>query len=156
MIGSARLGYSLAPSELGRPFGARSDLDFCIVSAELFVELHETYERWADEYRRDVVHPRGETEAKYWRANLTVVPRGLQRGAIDPKKIPTWHRYPAAQRTVDALSSLKRKLEVTPDGPPTRGPTVRVYRSWSALISTVSAKLLQAAAEARSGTLPRP
>jgi len=147
MIGSARVGYSLAPYPLlGRPFNSASDLDFCVVSPALFQDLVETFERWADEYKSDVVHPRDDRERQYWSANLKVVPRGIRRGAIDPKKTPTWDRYPVAQRVVTALWALTKKLEATLSGPITKRSSVRVYRDWDALIDLVSANLRSASA----------
>ena len=36
LVGSGRFGYSLAPYKFGRPFDLRSDLDFVMVSPDLF------------------------------------------------------------------------------------------------------------------------
>jgi hypothetical protein len=36
LVGSGRHGYSLAPDKFGRPFHARSDLDFVMIDADLF------------------------------------------------------------------------------------------------------------------------
>jgi len=149
VIGSARIGYSLSPTrELGRPFGAHSDLDFCIVSPNLFQQLVDTFHHWAEEYRSDLVHPRDERERVLWDENLNVVPRGTGRGAIDPKKIPTWDRYPIAQKVVTALWALTKKLAVTRDGPVTCRSSVRVYRDWDALGRVVSANLRLASGSA--------
>jgi hypothetical protein len=142
LIGSARLGYSLAPEpQMGRAFGVQSDLDFCVVSPALFQELVETFRRWANEYESDVVHPRDDREKLFWDDNRRVVPRGIRRGAIDPKKTPTWDRYPAAQRVVTALWALTKKLEATLSGPVTKRSSVRVYRDWDALTEVVSTNL---------------
>src|SRR5881296_1585809 len=50
MIGSGRIGFSLAPgSRLGSSFGPTSDLDFSAVSGSLFTEVADAFARWADD-----------------------------------------------------------------------------------------------------------
>jgi hypothetical protein len=59
LIGSARLGYSLAPPpNFGRPFGPRSDLDLSIVSADLFKRVTLAFSSFAVDYRAGAVMPR--------------------------------------------------------------------------------------------------
>lgn len=47
LIGSARIGYSLAPHPaFGRTFSAKSDLDFAVVSEPLFLNLSAAFAKW--------------------------------------------------------------------------------------------------------------
>ncbi len=47
LVGSAKLGFSIAPSKKYRPFGDESDLDIAIVSEELFDSLWaEAFQFW--------------------------------------------------------------------------------------------------------------
>jgi hypothetical protein len=46
IIGSARIGFSLDPTNFPRPFGPSSDLDIVIVNAELFDVVWHTMLRW--------------------------------------------------------------------------------------------------------------
>lgn len=46
VIGSARIGFSLDPTNFARPFGQASDLDIVVVSAELFDVVWHTTVRW--------------------------------------------------------------------------------------------------------------
>ena len=67
VAGSGRLGYSLAPTKWGEPYGeVLSDLDFFAVSEGLFARLRQDFERWRDDYGRGEAHPRTENERDYW------------------------------------------------------------------------------------------
>ena len=47
LVGSAKLGFSIAPQKKYQPFGDDSDLDVAIISAELFDQLWaEAFEFW--------------------------------------------------------------------------------------------------------------
>ena len=66
LVGSARIGYSLAsPPELGRPFGKHSDLDLCIVSATLFKQFEEAVEQFRGDYQAGKVLPLSDTERQF-------------------------------------------------------------------------------------------
>ena len=50
VIGSAKMGYSLAPRKFGQPFTDHSDIDVIVISATLFDEIWLSVIRW--HYRR--------------------------------------------------------------------------------------------------------
>jgi hypothetical protein len=50
VIGSAKMGYSLAPRKFGRPFTEHSDIDVIVISPGLFDEIWLSVIRW--HYRR--------------------------------------------------------------------------------------------------------
>jgi hypothetical protein len=89
LIGSARLGYSLAPSpKYGRPFGETSDLDFSAITPDLFTQLAADFERWQADLTAGTVHPRSSIEENYWKENGQRLPKNIANGFIDPNKIP--------------------------------------------------------------------
>lgn len=142
LIGSARLGYSLGSSKvLGRPFGSKSDLDFSVVSAELFNRLGVLFTEWASDYERGDLIPRNETERRYWQANLEFGRQNLSKGFMDANKIPTFDRYPLAQLIGQALWQLTKRLEQTEDAPTVKRASIRVYEGWESLIRRVSFNL---------------
>ncbi len=51
LVGSGALGYSIAPDNFGRPFHSRSDLDFAVVSPDLFDLAWTELLRWAHHRR---------------------------------------------------------------------------------------------------------
>jgi len=50
VVGSAKMGYSLAPRKYGRPFLATSDIDVIVISAALYDEVWHAVLKW--HYRR--------------------------------------------------------------------------------------------------------
>lgn len=142
LLGSARLGFSLAPEpEYGRAFGSKSDLDLSIVSESLFQELSKTFDRWHTEYRNGTVRPRHATEQRFWEQNILFGVNNIPRGFLDANKVPNLDRYPLALKLNQAMWELTQKLESTPDAPKARKASVRVYRSWRELVARVTFNL---------------
>ena len=142
VVGSGRQGYSLSPDQnVGRPFGPQSDLDMTVVSSSLFERLREAFCRWEQDYSQGIVHPRHENEKALWDANRRNCPLGLERGFIDPHKIPAWFRYPEAQAVIDVLWRVHQKLKVTSDAPRVREVSLRAYRDWDAFVRQMAINL---------------
>jgi len=135
LIGSARIGYSLAPSDdYGRPFNNRSDLDFSAISSVLFEKCVAAFELWLDDYQNEKISPRNPREEYFWKDNAGIVPINIRQGFIDPYKIPTRPEYQTACDILDSLSRLHMKLKITGYAPRVRKVTIRVYRDWWAAI----------------------
>lgn len=142
LVGSGRQGFCLSPGRhLRRPFGEHSDLDLTVVRQSLFQRLESAFSRWNADYAGGSVVPRNDRERALWEANRQSVPSGLARGFIDPHKIPTWNRYPEAQMVSQALYEAHEMLKVTPDVPPVRNLSVRVYRNWDYFIRQMAINL---------------
>jgi hypothetical protein len=142
LIGSGRQGFCLTTGgNLGQAFGEHSDLDFTVISNILFQRLKETFDRWAADYSDGTVNPRNETERYYWDANKKSVPDGIQRGFIDPHKIPWWNRYREAQMVAQTMYEAHKKLKVTDDAPNVRKCSVRAYRDWDSFIRQMAINL---------------
>lgn len=135
LIGSARQGSSIAPPpKTGEPFNDKSDLDWSAISQSLFTRCKEEFDTWATDYRNSVVQPRHNTEKHYWDNNLTECPRTVQRGFIDPYKIPTWDRYPLSQLIGKTMWLVCDKCRSTVGSPTFKKSTIRVYKDWDAFI----------------------
>ncbi len=142
LVGSGRLGTSLAPPpDTGKYFGAHSDLDWSAVSEMLFDQCSYEFKMWATEYRNRTVHPRNERELAHWDDNLHKVPDNISRGFIDPYKIPSWTRYPTAQRVAQTLWYITQTLKATPEAPKFTKASLRVYRDWSSFVRQISLNL---------------
>ena len=136
LIGSARIGYSLAAyPKYGRPFGDGSDLDFSVVQNELFRDLANDFSRWESDMAKGLVKPRGKAEERYWPENLNLLPYNINSGFVDAYKIPTLNRYPVVQRVVDTQGLLKGYLKAIPNLPVDHPASIRVYRDWGAFVA---------------------
>jgi hypothetical protein len=142
LIGSGRQGFCLSPGKrIGRPFGEHSDLDFAVISSRLFGKLVAVFERWNAEYKSGIVLPRNERERLLWDANRKSIATGLDRGFIDPHKLPTWNRYPEAQMIGQTRYVANEKLRITPVAPAVHNLSIRVYRDWDSFIRQMAINL---------------
>ena len=140
MRGSARLGASLAPQKIGKPFDKSSDLDIFIVSNCLFESLREDFCRWSYDFESGKLAP-SKSEERYWRDNNARGPDWIIRGFIDAKKIPSLSNYPTAQKINQAMWRLVEKLKVTTNAPKPKEASVRCYSSWDNFVQQVSLEL---------------
>jgi len=141
LLGSARIGFSLASPKYGRTFSSHSDLDLSIVSLSLFDKFSMSFTQWEADYSARIVQPRHPRERQLWDENIRRIPTHLATGFVDADKIPIRDRYPIAQTVAQAVWVLKQKLEVTESAPKVRKASIRVYRSWQALVARVSFNL---------------
>ena len=144
LVGSGRIGFSLAPPQYGRMFSSESDLDLSVVSPSLFDNFSKSFAQWEADYKAGIVQPRDSSERFFWDENIRWVPRNFTKGFVDANKIPTWKRYPIAQSVGNAMWLLKRKLEITEGAPKVRNTSIRVYNSWRDLVARVSLNLYYA------------
>ncbi|MEJ2182729.1 MAG: hypothetical protein P8Y66_04320 [Nitrospirota bacterium] len=142
LIGSARLGQSMSPDDnFGREFGAQSDLDISVISVELFSKVRDAYLSWANDYETSTILPRNAAQRKFWPENLRVCSGTIQRGFIDPDKIPTLDRYPIIQAIQQAMYLLPEKLRQTTEAPNVRKASIRTFNNWDAFVNQASLNL---------------
>jgi hypothetical protein len=142
IIGSARIGFSLSPGrELGRPFSLHSDLDFSVVSSQLFSETASCFAQWKEDFANGLVRPRRSREARLWPENVLFGDRNIPKGFMDPEKIPTLQRYELPRRVGGAVWALGVKLEASKCGHPRRRTSVRVYRDWASFTQRMMVNL---------------
>ena len=145
ITGSGRIGESLNPQRIGRPFGPTSDLDLFVVSGKLFNLFRDEFYRWSEDYECGAVRPRSKQEEKYWKDNKARGPNVIRLGFIDVKMIPPWKRYQMAQTTANCMWQLVEKLKFTNKGPKPSRASVRVYADWDSLVKRVSYNLRSSA-----------
>jgi hypothetical protein len=143
VAGSARLGASLAPSKLGKPFSNTSDLDLFIVSSSLFEVLREEFRKWSFNFESRTVAPKNDREAGFWSDNNTRGPRLINRGFIDQKMIPNLPEYPSTKKISQGMWLLVEKLKITPLAPTPKLASVRCYISWDSFVRQMSLNLAQ-------------
>ena len=145
IIGSARIGYSLAKgAEYGRAFNPKSDLDFSVISSTLFERIVCDSSRFSEEYRGGEIQPRSDREHETWRENFRVFERNIPRGFLDSKMIPSKKRYVSAQAINNAMWLLVEKLRLTARAPTVQNASVRVYRDWTCFVDQVSLNIRRA------------
>ena len=149
ITGSGRIGESINPRKIGKPFDAKSDLDLFVVSGKLFNLFRVEFHRWADDYERGEVRPRGKQAEKYWKDNKARGPKVIGMGFIDAKMIPSWNRYQMSQRTANCMWQLVEKLKFTNKGPKPSRASVRVYADWDSLVKRISYNLRSSAEATR-------
>lgn len=141
LIGSARVGQSLAPSQLGRPFSPESDLDLTIVSSDLFGRVVHEFHAWAYDYERGVVTPANGRERKFWDDHLQRGPDLINRGFLDSKMIPLRETYKLAGQIGQTMYLLCHKLALTPGAPMVARADIRIYKDWGAFARQVGTNL---------------
>ena len=134
IVGSARLGASIVPEQIGRPFSPGSDLDLFIVSECSFSKLKDEFCQWSLAFESGEVSARNAKEKKYWLDNNRRIPINLSHGFIDTNKTPNLNAYRFTKRINQAMFLLRRKLESTPNAPHPKKASVRCYRSWTSFV----------------------
>jgi hypothetical protein len=140
LMGSGRIGYSLAPApDFGRRFSPDSDLDFSVVSEVLLAELRATFYQWKRDVDEGRVTPQGPLQQANWSDSLSRLPGNIDEGFVDHWKIP--FRYSAPGRMEDALFRLQRNFQRTDEAPNVKRLSLRVFRDWDALVRRTAINL---------------
>ncbi|THF84606.1 hypothetical protein [Cohnella fermenti] len=135
IIGSARTGYSLSSfPNYGAEYNSGSDLDFSIISMDLFEKLTGDFNCWISDYSNDKVNPKNDEEEKYWKLNKNGVPNQIKRGFIDHNKIPYKNTYPTAQNLGQTMYLLNERIRLTKNAPFTKKASIRIYKNWDSFI----------------------
>ena len=142
IIGSARIGYSLAPKDFPRRFNKKSDLDFTIVDNNLFEELCEDFWKWKDDYVNKRCLPENEKEKVYWDENAENVPRNIRRGFIDHYKIPAYFCYEKRYEFTWIVPGLKELIKkyVGIEYPDWK-ISFRIYKNWDSFFRQMGLNL---------------
>lgn len=140
ITGSARLGSSLNPKQLGKTFNENSDLDFFIISEKIFNNLKTDFNKWSSDYEEGLIIP-SNVEKEFWKDNLTRGIKLFDRGFFDPHLIPNRESYPEVQNISQTMYLLKRKLEETINAPKISKVSIRCYKNWSDYVRQVSINL---------------
>ncbi len=139
--GSARIGQSLAPEKIGKPFDNHSDLDLFVVSKYLFEKMKDDFCAWSDDFESERVFPKGGRERKFWLDHHKRGLKVIQRGFLDSKMVPNREEYPTIQNVNQTMWKLREKLRITDGAPKVKKASVRCYNSWSDHLRQVSLSL---------------
>ncbi|RKU20154.1 hypothetical protein C6501_00695 [Candidatus Poribacteria bacterium] len=149
LVGSAQLGKSLDPCKLGTPFiDRRSDLDFFIVSSNLFAKLKEDFECWSDDFKGGRLSAYNR-ERRFWKSNLKRSSNNINRGFIDANTIPSFPEYPTAEKIQKIMELLILRLKNTKDAPKPQKASIRCYTSWDSFVQQKSLNLRHLAEQVR-------
>jgi hypothetical protein len=141
LVGSARVGESLSPSKLGRPFSPDSDLDLTIVSSDFFKRVVVEFNRWAYDYEGGAVRPANDRERKFWDDHLQRGPDLIYRGFLDSKMIPLREPYALARQMGQTVYLLCHKLALTHGAPAVHRADIRIYQDWGSFARQVGTNL---------------
>lgn len=130
VTGSARLGWSLAPQKLGKPFDENSDLDIFVVSNPLFQELKNDFYHWSSDFGSGRLRARNKHEQELWNDNKARGAKLIDRGFMNNWLIPNLSNYPTAMKMSDTMWRLVERLKTTPNAPRPKKASVRCYSSW--------------------------
>jgi len=142
IVGSARIGQSLSPDSMGKPFGDNSDLDFLAVSNSLFKDLIEDFNKWAYDYESHAISPRNERERRFWDDHLNRGPLVIYKGFMDADMVPLLNAYSTSVRIGQTMYLLVEKLKITPSSPRVRHASLRVFSSWEAFVRQAERSLI--------------
>ena len=141
LTGSARLGASLSPVKLGKPFNESSDFDIFIISDQLFGVLREEFRRWSYDFESGLVKTSNDQQEAFWRDNNARGPKILDRGFMDQKMIPNLPNYPTIKKISQTMWLFVEKLKITPNAPKPKQASVRCYSSWPAFVRQTTLNL---------------
>ena len=134
VTGSARLGGSLVPQKLGKPFDENSDLDIFVVSNSLFQKLKNDFCRWSSDFGSGMLRARNKREQKFWNDNKARGAKLIDRGFMDDWLIPNLPNYSTARKMSDTMWRLVEMLKVTHNAPRPKKASVRCYSSWDSFV----------------------
>lgn len=135
LVGSARLGYSLASKKYGKTMNKDSDLDFVVVSFLFFEKIVTVFKKWEKEFKRKEINPINNKERKYWEKNLRLVPENIKRGFIDVIKIPSY--YTLSHNITEICDFIKReinKYNISGMSEVSK-VSIRIYKDWDSFFT---------------------
>jgi len=134
IVGSGRIGYSLKKKVWGKTFTHLSDLDFTIISNELFSKLVFDFKRWVSDIESKKLKPRAENELKGWLGSIEVVDRNIPKGFIYTKNLLPYSNYQTVRKCYGTMNKLQERLSKTQNAPKISDASIRVYSDWKSCI----------------------
>lgn len=141
ITGSARIGQSLAPGKIGKPFDNHSDLDLFVVSKCLFEKMKNDFCTWSYDFENRRIVPENDRERKFWLDNHERGLKVIRKGFLDSKMIPNRKKYSTIQNVHQTMWLLREKLHITDGAPKVKRASLRCYNSWPDHLRQVSLSL---------------
>ena len=142
VVGSSRMGYSLADYKFGKLFDEGSDLDLCVVNGALFDSIKSDAERFIVDVKTGVTTTDNLVSRRNWSDSCEHLPDNIRKGFIDVRKIP------AIQGKYDVICSVKNsiylvslRLNSTENIPKFKSISIRFYRDWQSMVDQVARSL---------------
>lgn len=139
--GSARIGQSLAPEKIGKPFDNHSDLDLFVVSKCLFEKMKNDFWAWSYDFENQYIFPRNDRERRFWPNNYERGSKVIQRGFLDSNMVPNRNKYSTIRNVNQTMWELGEKLRITDGAPNVKKASLRCYNSWPDHLRQVSLSL---------------
>ncbi len=141
ITGSARIGQSLAPEKIGKPFDNHSDLDLFVVSKCLFEKMKNDFCTWSYDFENGHIFPRNDREKMFWLDNQKQGPKTIQRGFLGSHLVPNREKYSTIRNVNQTIWELGAKLRITDGAPKVKKASLRCYNSWPDHLRQVSLSL---------------
>jgi hypothetical protein len=134
LIGSARTGFKMDKEKYGVPFGKRSDMDFAIISLDLFQKMVETIDLWREEYGNGTKKPKNETEKGFWDENINrILPKTIKRGFINLDKVSFNYKIPCLVK--HSMWCLNERLKKTQGAPQVTKMSAFIYKDHESFLA---------------------
>jgi hypothetical protein len=130
LVGSARIGYSLKKKVWGKDFTNKSDLDFTIISNDLFKNLISDFQKWAGDITSRKILPKTKEQNQNWLNSIVTINENIPKGYINTKNLFSHPNYPTVKNCYRTMTKLKERLEVTENSPSISDASIRVYSNW--------------------------
>ena len=130
LVGSGRIGYSLKKKVWGRSFTTSSDLDFTIISNELYSKLVMDFKKWVGDIESGKLIPKSSNELKSWLGSIEVVHRNIPQGYIYTKNLLPYSNYPTVRKCYGTMKKLQERLSKTENVSKISDVSIRVYADW--------------------------
>lgn len=134
LVGSGRIGYSLKKKVWGKIFTKSSDLDFTIISNELYSKLVNDFKKWVGDIESKKLEPKTVNELKGWLGSIEVVDRNIPQGFIYTKNLLPYNGYSTVRQCYSTMNMLKEKLAQTKSAPKISDVSIRVYSDWKSCV----------------------
>lgn len=134
LVGSGRIGYSLKKNVWGKAFTNSSDLDFTIISNELYSKLVIDFKKWVGDIESKKLKPKTENELKGWLGSIEVVDRNIPQGFIYTKNLLPYSNYPTVRKCYGTMNKLQERLSKTKNAPKISDASIRVYSDWKSCV----------------------
>lgn len=144
MVGSGRIGYSLKPKVWGKVFSNSSDLDFTIVSRQLFADLEQDFKLWSEDLRLRKINVASKRELTNWLKSIDTLHRNIPKGYMQLRDFPSNSRYPTASRCFSTIQSLKKRVAATTLLSDISDASIRIYPTWGQCIRRIKINMKSA------------
>lgn len=135
LVGSGRIGYSLKKKVWGKKFNKTSDLDFSIISNDLFTRLVKDYQKWVADFRTRKILPLHAEQATRWLNAIEEVDKNIPKGYINTRHLFNHGNYPTIKSCNVTMGKLKDRISYTLNAPQISDTSVRVYANWSSCVN---------------------